>query len=65
MEQAASACREIIAPIHAMCGLVLDAVKAWPGSASARRTRSATANLERVSTRGQRKIMGRDEETGF
>jgi len=57
--------RKIIARIHAMCGLVLDAVKAWPGSASARRTRSATASPDRVSTRGQRKTMGRDEETGF
>jgi hypothetical protein len=26
---------------------------------------SATASLDRVSTRGQWQIMGRDEETGF
>jgi hypothetical protein len=29
-----------------MCGLVLAAVKAWPGSANARRTRRATASLD-------------------
>src|SRR5262249_35747939 len=45
--------------------LVLDAVKAWPGSVGKRRTRGATASLDRVSARGQRQIMGRDEETGF
>jgi hypothetical protein len=45
--------------------LVLDAVKAWPASASERRTRGATASLDRVSARGQRQIMGRDEETGL
>ena len=46
-------------------GLVLDAVKAWAGSASARRTHGATASLDGVSTRGQLQIMGQDEETGF
>src|SRR5208337_4636097 len=46
-------------------GRVLAAVKAWPGSIGARRQQTATASLDRVSTRGQRQGMGRDEETGF
>src|SRR5882672_5564006 len=46
-------------------GRVLDAVKAWPGNAGVCCTHSATASLDRVSTRGQGPTMGRDEETGF
>src|SRR6266849_2273973 len=52
-------------PNLAQLGLVLDAVKAWPGSAGGDRTQRATASLDRVSTRCQRQAMGRDEETGF
>src|SRR6516165_1678025 len=37
-------------PDPGQCGLVLDAVKAWPGSACARRARGATASLDGVST---------------
>jgi len=57
--------RPIISPDPCQCGLVLDAVKAWPGSAGARLTCGATASLDGVSTRGQRQSMGRDEETGL
>jgi hypothetical protein len=52
-------------PDAAQPGLVLDAVKAWPASISARCTRCTTASLDRVSTRGRRPTMGRDEETCF
>src|SRR5262249_60231290 len=45
-------------------GLVLDAVKAWPGSAGAGRSPRATASLDRISTRGPTQSLGRDEETG-
>src|SRR4051812_25028679 len=45
-------------------GLVVDAVKAWPGSAATCRTPRATASLDCVSTRGRWRAMGRDEETG-
>jgi hypothetical protein len=44
---------------------VLAAVKAWPRNIRDCRTRLATASLDRGSTRGHRKIAGRDEETGF
>src|SRR5215204_1906048 len=56
--------QEIVAPT-AQPGLVLAAVKAWPGRTGARRTRGATASLDRVSTPGQQQATGRDEETGF
>ena len=46
-------------------GLVLDAVKAWPGSVGAGRTRARRPALTCVSTRGRWRAMGRDEETGF
>src|SRR5262249_49364321 len=46
-------------------GLVLDAVKAWPGSAGACRSPTATTSLDRISTRGPAQSLGRDEETGF
>src|SRR5215208_4120673 len=52
-------------PDPAQPGLVLAAVKAWPGRTGARRTRGATASLDRVSTPGQQQATGRDEETGF
>src|SRR6516225_6924398 len=52
-------------PDPCQCGLVLDAVKAWPGSASASGNGDATASPDGVSTRGQWQIMGRDEETSF
>src|SRR5215467_10869140 len=58
-------CFRFRSPDSCQCGLVLDAVKAWPGSARARRTRAATASLDGVSTRGQWRVIGRDEETGF
>src|SRR5436190_10624900 len=51
-------------PDSAQFGLVLDAVKAWPGSAATCRTPRATASLDCVSTRGRWRAMGRDEETG-
>ena len=36
---------------------MLDAVKAWPGSLAAGATDSATASLDRVSTRGWRSMI--------
>src|SRR5436189_539223 len=51
-------------PDSCQFGLVLDAVKAWPGSAATCRTPRATASLDCVSTRGRWRAMGRDEETG-
>jgi len=45
--------REIAAPTRSSLRRVLDAVKAWPGNAGVCCTHSATASLDRVSTRGQ------------
>jgi hypothetical protein len=50
---------------HVELGLVLDAVKAWPGSGGAGRSPGATASLDRISPRGLAQPMGRDEETGL
>src|SRR5262249_40065036 len=47
------------------CGLVLDAVKAGLAAPASAAPGGTTASLDRVSTRGQTQIMGRDEETGF
>jgi len=57
--------REIVRPDPCQGGLVLAAVKAWPNKRQCGRGPAATASLDGVSTRGQRQIMGRDEETGF
>jgi hypothetical protein len=56
---------DIIAPIHPKGGLVLDAVKAWPGSVGARRTAVQRPALTASRHEARGNIMGRDEETGF